>query len=161
MNKSWTNIVDITENSLDFSCMTLGSSSNYSLLMILCFRQGSICVLCPSPKMNILNIYFQTNTRQRMSANNNMKRKMHLSLLGNIGCGKSSVLNKIKGYRDMNQWISGKILVDKICWKCTTMIQRNGPLSFKHKFCLHLGKTILIYRKAAAKLCQNQLTWYY
>ena len=101
MNKSRTNIVDIIENSLDFSCMTLSSSSNYSLLIILCFRQGSICVLCPSPKMNILNIYFQTNTRQRMSANNNMKRKMHLSLLGNIGCGKSSVLNKIKGYQDM------------------------------------------------------------
>ena len=26
---------------------------------------------------------------------------MHLIILGNIGCGKSSVLKKMKGYRDM------------------------------------------------------------
>ena len=99
MNKSKSNIVDIIKNSFDFSCMTISSSGNYSLLMFLCFRQCSIFVLCLSPM--ILNSYFQTNIKQRMSANNNMKRKMHLSLLGNIGCGKSSVLNKIKGYRDM------------------------------------------------------------
>ena len=29
------------------------------------------------------------------------KRKMHICLLGNIGCGKSSILKKMSGYREM------------------------------------------------------------
>ena len=36
-----------------------------------------------------------------MSANNTMKKKIHICLLGNIGSGKSSVLKKMHGYRNM------------------------------------------------------------
>ena len=36
-----------------------------------------------------------------MSAQNDSKKKFHISLLGNIGCGKSSILKKLKHHKSL------------------------------------------------------------